>query len=704
MDDPQAKAAPLKLEAFRKKFPEYDDMSDTELADRLYQRHYSDMDRADFDAKIGIERPGVVEDVARSAASGVRRGIESTVGMFGDAADLQGTIAAWAAEQLGASPETVETIRGAARKLTVPGLGGLNTETVRAGTDAVLGEGYEPQTTAGEYAQTAGEFLPAAAGGKVSILKRAANVAVPAAVSETAGQLTEGTALEPYARAAGAVAAGVPVAMAGRGRGAQAAVAKATEGATPQQMAQAEALFQQAAKQGTPITRFEALQKITTGGTKAGDMQRVVEGAGGLRPFMAQRAAGNEAAVRKTVDTISPVTKDPSLVGPQISDAAGETITKVRKGINDATEPYYTAASTQRVDAATFARIQAAPGWKEAVTAIKSDPQLKRYVEGLPEDSVGFLNEVKKYLGQQSENAAGPMNAARNQQRAAGYSADADTVRTAAENASPEYAKALQSQTALRTEYLDPLLKGQLGKLAKDDLTTQDAINALFPRNPLPNSADEISRTVGALVKRNKIAASQLVRAHIESTFNQAAREVQSGANQFGGAGFAAALRGNPQQAKNLEAAVRALPGGDDTWKGLNVLLKVLEAQGQRQRIGSNTSFNNEVLKDLQSGSAMGTTATLAAGAGINWPRKVTEIVDRWRLGRNVDEIARLITDPEGARIFSKLASQKGVSVGEQVQRLVFLSRQGAASTAEKPVRTSDKRPGNAVTRHERPD
>jgi hypothetical protein len=73
----------------------------------------------------------------------------------------------------------------------------------------VTGEFYEPQTTAGEYARTIGEFAPAAALGGGGLLARGANVLAPALLSETAGQVTEGTQLEPWARVAGGLAGGV---------------------------------------------------------------------------------------------------------------------------------------------------------------------------------------------------------------------------------------------------------------------------------------------------------------------------------------------------------------------------------------------------------------------------------------------------------------------------------------------------------------
>ena len=650
--------------------------------------------------KYGSKEPAMstTEDVVLSAGAGARSGIlEGLSGMAGDAAAATGDVGAWIAEKLGASPETAETVRKVGRYATPFG-GMLTTDEVREKiTDPLMGDAlkHKPQTTAGEYTKTGVEFLPAAVGNRASLLRRAAQVAIPAIASETAGQLTkDNPAIEPWARAAAAVFGGGVVA-ATQPRTAAQTVSRATQGATPQQLDDAERLFRQAEAQGTPITRFEAVQQVTNGGTRAGDVQRVVEGQGGLRDFMAQRPAQNEAAARQALDNITPPTNAPSTIGPAVGREAEGVVTDVRQGINRVTDPLYRASEStppqtgvgpnapRRVDAQTFQRIQQAPGWAEARDAVRNNPQLARYAQGMPDDSIAFLNEVQKYLATQADNAAGPMNAQRNQQISAGYGTDATTVRQAAEQASPEFAQAVQMQADLRQRFLDPLLQGPLGKIASRDTGTQDAINALFPRNPLPNSAQEIGRTVGVLARRNAYAARQLVRAHIESTFNQATKDLQSGANQFGGAGFVAKLRGNPQQAANLEASIRALPNGDDLWTGFDRFLEVLEAQGQRQRIGSNTSFNNEMLKDLSGGSVVGTGATLAGGGGLQIPSKVRDVVERWRLGRNVDEIARLITDPQGARVFRELArAEQGRGVVNQTIRLLFLAKAGASGSA----------------------
>lgn len=74
---------------------------------------------------------------------------------------------------------------------------------------------YKPQTKAGEYAKTGGEFALGALmpGG---VLRKALNVAAPAVGSEAAGQATQGTKYEPWARFGGAIAGGMVPGMTAR--------------------------------------------------------------------------------------------------------------------------------------------------------------------------------------------------------------------------------------------------------------------------------------------------------------------------------------------------------------------------------------------------------------------------------------------------------------------------------------------------------
>jgi hypothetical protein len=403
---------------------------------------------------------------------------------------------------------------------------------------------YKPQTTAEEYARTIGEFVPGAAVGPGGVVARAANVVVPAVASETAGQLTKGSAAEPWARGSAAIVAGGVTSLASRpGTASRAIRNQLPEGVTPQMVDDAERLINDAARQGINLSWPEALSQTAQRPVLTNAM-RHLEAApqteARMAEFFGNRPQAVEGAARQQFDNVAPVNPTPSTIGPAAGRAAEETANDVRGAINRYTDPDYAAAATVRLTPQEMARVRALPGYDEARAAVRNDPQLNRYVANLPDDSVGFLNEVKKQLDTAAENAGAPVNAQRNMQRSAGFEMDAGAVRDAGTRASADYAIALETQQRLRAQYLEPLLQGPLGKIAAKDTTTQKAINALFPANPLANSADEIATTVGALAQRNPRAARDLVRAHVEGTFNEAGQALQSGANQAGGAKFSA--------------------------------------------------------------------------------------------------------------------------------------------------------------------
>lgn len=88
---------------------------------------------------------------------------------------------------------------------------GFGSEAIQKGIEGYTGEFYQPKTTLGRYAETAGSFAPAAVlpAGELGLGARLLRmVAAPAIASETAGELTQGTAAEPYARAGAAILGG----------------------------------------------------------------------------------------------------------------------------------------------------------------------------------------------------------------------------------------------------------------------------------------------------------------------------------------------------------------------------------------------------------------------------------------------------------------------------------------------------------------
>jgi hypothetical protein len=243
----------------------------------------------------------------------------------------------------------------------------------------------------------------------------------------------------------------------------------------------------------------------------------------------------------------------------------------------------------------------------------------------------------------------------------------------------PDVRRQLESIAAAR-EGRAVVEQSSVGRLARNDLRTQQAVEALFPANPLPNSEREISHTVGQLAAANPWAARQLVRIHAESVFNEATQKNMPGANQMGGAKFAAVLAGNPQQAANLASAVRALPNGNVIADGFGRFIDVLEAMGRRQNVGSRTAYNAEELKGMGLGKKAEAVAKLAAGGFVKFPAKIEQAMERWRLGRNLDELGRLFSDPNAVPAFRGLLNQteRGGDIRGPIGRLVAIAASSA--------------------------
>jgi hypothetical protein len=145
------------------------------------------------------------EDIARSGVTGVIKGGAALAGLPGDIAEM-GARGLDRATRFVGGALGVDVEQRPDQAPTYGSQAALN--AVEPYTEA--GKFYKPQTTAGKYAQTVGEFVPGMIGGPVGVGRRAlTNVVAPGLASEAAGQATEGSAAEPYARVAGAVAGGL---------------------------------------------------------------------------------------------------------------------------------------------------------------------------------------------------------------------------------------------------------------------------------------------------------------------------------------------------------------------------------------------------------------------------------------------------------------------------------------------------------------
>jgi hypothetical protein len=149
----------------------------------------------------------VLGDAAKSFGVGVGRfGIQGA-GFLGDVRETMANGAQRAADYFapGSAPNAGAKVSDFLA--SYPFLAGPTSSQLQSAVEAYTGPFYQPKTIVGDYAETAGEFVPGALLNPEGSL--AANALryglLPAFTSETAGQLTHGTAAEPWARALGAV-------------------------------------------------------------------------------------------------------------------------------------------------------------------------------------------------------------------------------------------------------------------------------------------------------------------------------------------------------------------------------------------------------------------------------------------------------------------------------------------------------------------
>jgi len=223
-----------------------------------------------------VDTPGerlgqTINEMGRAFFPGVARGAAELAGLPGTISDLTDI----PFERMGllpgseGSPFSGSSIRGLLNDAT-----GGATE-------------HRGETTAGRIAGTVGEFLPGAGGAGVRGLL--AHGVTPGVASEAAGMATEGTALEPYARVAAALGAGV---VAGPALGIRSPTVR-TPGANSEQRQMAEFL------------QSQGIQP-TAGQTSGSNFLRRIEGTASARPDQIEDVTG--AAMRSIGSTANRAT------------------------------------------------------------------------------------------------------------------------------------------------------------------------------------------------------------------------------------------------------------------------------------------------------------------------------------------------------------------------------------------------------------
>ena len=611
-------------------------------------------------------KPSVAGDVVRSLPGAVPR---AAAGIVGFPQTMWGLMAHGV--EKGATAMGVPPKAAAAARPELGNIGDLVTKGYDELSTLVTGKPvYRPQTGAGRIADLAAQTVVSGPG---TIAQKATMGVAGGAAGEAARLVSDNPIFIGVMTMLGAGAASLPWIL----RSVPAEnINAAIKDITPQQLAKAQGLMDEAARRGVKLTGAEAIAQIT-GKNSLQDIQRVVEASkqGGpiMQPGMNQRPQVVRAATEASLDTVSPMPAAPSATPVRMQQAGEKAITQARQAGNAAAQPSYDVARTQKVPSQDWNSLTQNPASMKALQAVKSDPiwGVTREAEG----SIAWLDAAKRWIDDKLRTA--------NPAEARIWQQANSELKTAADTASSAYRQGRTTVAKNMQQVVEPMKASPVGDIAATNgMSAEQAMKAqgeiLMPTAPRALDPVTIRQSVATLTKQDPTAARDFVRQNLQAHFDEATQNLVGGANQWGGAKFAAQIAGNPSQRDNLQALVESV-GNRQTWVGFNRLLDVLEATGKRHAPGSQTAFNQQLAGELSVGGLGAIPASIAS------PQKAMSLIGNWydnfRFGKNTAEMARILTDQRSVELMQALAKEAPGSAKASALTAQILASDASTST-----------------------
>ncbi len=203
--------------------------------------------------------------------------------------------------------------------------------------------------------------------------------------------------------------------------------------------------------------------------------------------------------------------------------------------------------------------------------------------------------------------------------------------------------------------------EGLVGKVAGlTERNVKDAARIFLGPNSGPRAVREARRLI---MRENPEAWQAIKRAHLQDLFEKAQNETMTGAANVGGK-FRKAVIGNTQTASRVKAAL-----DPDEWRALKDLSDVLDAASSVKQIGSDTTWNNEIMA-MARNKARPFLAKIASNLN---PAQALRNFETWlterSLAGNASRYADIITDPGNRQILREL---RKLPKGSIRMRIVF--------------------------------
>lgn len=206
-----------------------------------------------------------------------------------------------------------------------------------------------------------------------------------------------------------------------------------------------------------------------------------------------------------------------------------------------------------------------------------------------------------------------------------------------------------------------------------------DNLNQFSKRLFESNSIPAIRYAKDQIQKANPDAWDAVTRAYMQDVWTNAKTPAknQRGMKLDTGNSWQNMLLGD----ENTRAAIRAALSPQQ-YTALTDLASVLEASARVQKLGSDTAFNQEIIKQMKQQAKGDPVAMAAGGAGVllqpqNWGKMVSDWAVERRFANDAEKIAQIITSPDGINRLKELRQMSPTSAQRWALTAQLLSRYG---------------------------
>jgi hypothetical protein len=469
-----------------------------------------------------------------------------------------------------------------------------------------------------------------------------------AAGEETLALPFKGTDLEPYARAVGAIGtpiAALPFAVKSP---LERMYTESTQRMTPEQIQAASQLQQQSFRAGMPVTSFEAMQQAAGGRTTLPALQRQVEGVPASAPQMAEFMAERGAATQRTLQEQFPQTTRAQL-GTEMQQAAQNEVRALNKQLVKEAGPAFEAVKSKKIPMSWMTNLERESAViAEAGKAVDNIPAYQDLLKGYPDNSIARIESMRQFLADKYDNlAVAAQGKVTGEMKA--YEAARSNLLKKADEQVPAYAAAREDYQKARERIVGPLTETPIPAIAAASEVPKQ-FGELFATKAaeINLTPDKVTKAVRALAKTDPTLPGEFLNQYMRSSLENVQRAATTQAGTVGPR-FADTIARNTTQRANLEAAFVEIYGdkGKEAAKGLNNMLRILDAQGRRLPAGSPTAEKG-MLAEASTGAV---TQTLKQPLSV-----IGNMYQSIFFARDYKNIAKAMTSPDGVMALENIA------------------------------------------------